>query len=158
MNSAPLRMRRDLRTPFPVAHWPEGVTPAAFAQRDAAEIHALLELAYANGGGKVAPFAPWWEALRTDSEFDPSLCFLARSGDAIIGVAQCWTSAFVKDLAVHSDWQKRGVGTALLLQAFHALRARGADFADLKVEGDNPSGAVRFYESLGMRPIADRIV
>ena len=144
-------MRRDLRAPIAAPHWPPGVTPALFSSTRAAQVHALLELAYAKGGGGVAPFSQWWAALSTDSEYDPALCFLAQAGgNQIIGVAQCWTSAFVKDMAVHPDWRRQGVGRALLLQAFHVLRDRGANAVDLKVETDNPSGAIRFYEGLGM--------
>jgi ribosomal protein S18 acetylase RimI-like enzyme len=156
MDTPLYRMRRDLHRPLAPFHWPDRVRPLVFSPAHAAEVHALLELAYAKGGGTVAPFAQWWPALSADSEFDPALCFLAQTdGGAIIGVAQCWTSGFVKDLAVHPDWRMRGVGAALLLQAFQALRDRGAASADLKVEQDNPSGAVRFYERLGMTVVPD---
>src|SRR6185437_13972816 len=151
-----LRMRRDLREPVAAHPWPEGIRPALFTPAQAVEVHALLALAYAKGGGKVAPFPEWWAALSGDSEYDPALCFLARTQDnRIVGVAQCWTGALIKDLAVHPDWRRRGVGRALLHQAFQVFRSRGAVAVELKVERDNPSGAVRFYEGLGMSVVPD---
>ena len=72
-------------------------------------------------------------------------------GNGIAGVAQCWTSAFVKDLAVRPRLRRRGLGSALLLQAFRTFRERGAAFVDLKVVADNLSGALRLYRSHGMR-------
>ncbi len=156
MDTPPLRMRNDLRHPLAPFHWPDRVRPLAFSPAHAAEVHALLELAYANGGGTVAPFAQWWVALSADSEFDPALCFLAQADNgAIIGVAQCRTSAFVKDVAVHADWRLRGVGAALLLQAYQSFRDRGATHMELKVEWNNPSRAIVFYEKLGWMVVPD---
>jgi ribosomal protein S18 acetylase RimI-like enzyme len=45
------------------------------------------------------------------------------------------------------------LGSALLLTVFQAFRERGANCLDLKVEADNPTGAVRLYGRHGMRTI-----
>ena len=150
-NNGHLRMRRDLREPAGNPIWPEGVHLEVFTENHAAEAHALLEGAYAAGGGNVGPFDEWWSSLSTDSEYSPSLCFpVYASAGAMVAIAQCWTTAFVKDIAVHSDWRRRGIGRALLLHTFRMFRERGALAVDLKVQADNPSGAIPFYESLGM--------
>ena len=73
-----------------------------------------------------------------------------RETGRLIGFAQCWTSGFVKDLAVAAPWRKMGLGTALLRAAFREFKPRGAHFVDLKVEASNPSGAVSVYRRLGM--------
>jgi ribosomal protein S18 acetylase RimI-like enzyme len=150
-----LRLRRSLAEPVPQPVWPEGVGLAAFrAERHAQGAHALLAAAYAGGGGYVEPFPIWWQSLSGDSEYDPALCLIAvDQGDEIVGLAQCWTSAFVKDLAVAPLLRRRGLGSALLLEAFLTLQRRGAAFVDLKVEANNPSGALRLYRSHGMREI-----
>jgi ribosomal protein S18 acetylase RimI-like enzyme len=123
---------------------------------DGAEAHRLLALGYADGGGSVAPYHGWWRALTSDTEYDPSLCFVVKttSGE-IVGFAQCWTSAFIKDLAVHPAWRRRGIGEALIHHVFAVFQQRGATTVDLKVEVDNPSGAVRLYERAGMRPAGE---
>lgn len=113
--------------------------------------HKLLAEAYARGGGGVPPrFIDWWTSVSTDEEFDPALCFVAldASGE-MAGFALCWTSSFVKDIAVAEMHRRKGIGQALLLTAFAALKARGHEQVGLKVELDNPSGAQRLYESLG---------
>jgi len=142
-------MRRDLAAPVAAPVWPEDVALRPFMSGDARAVHALLQAAYANGGGTVETFAGWWDTLVTDSEYEPALCFTAWSADSLVGVAQCWTSAFVKDLAVDPGWRRHGVATALLLTAFRAFRDRGARSVDLKVQADN-AGAIRVYENLGM--------
>jgi len=144
-------MRRDLVQLPPVPEWPDGIVVRGFdAKRDAAAVHALLERAYANGGGSVADFDVWLPLMTGDSEYDPELWFVADGG-GVAGVALNWTSAFVKDLAVDKAWRGRGLGTALLRHTMHAFAARGAVALDLKVEADNPSGAVRLYEREGFR-------
>lgn len=152
-SSPALRMRRLLIAPVPSPDWPEGAQLLTFAPEYAASVHALLAAAYANGGGSVPPFSVWWTALSHDTEFDAALCFVAQDETGrMIGVAQCWSSAFVKDLAIHPDWRRRGLGRALLLHAFHVFRERGAGAVDLKVEAGN-AAAMALYERVGMQVV-----
>jgi ribosomal protein S18 acetylase RimI-like enzyme len=142
-------MRRTLDQALATPVFPDGVVLKSFGAPHAKALHDLLQLGYAQGGGRVAPFPQWWESLSSDAEYDPALCFTAFGPDGLAGVAQCWSSAFVKDLVVHPLWRRRGLGTALLLTAFHALRQRGAGSVALKVEADNHA-ALRFYEIMGL--------
>jgi ribosomal protein S18 acetylase RimI-like enzyme len=144
-------MRLDLGRPFPKPHWPDGVTLAPFTPADAPAVHALMQSAYARGGGAVsASFEQWWNSTSGDPEFDPALCLVARADDGtIVGFALCWTSSYVKDLVVHPDRRRRGLGKALLLAAAAVLKARGNTQVGLMVEADNPSGARQLYERLG---------
>ncbi len=120
----------------------------------AKKVHALLVQAYAQGGGYVEPLGIWWPSLRGDAEYDPALCFVAvNDRDDVVGAAQCWTSAFIKDLAVDPSYRRQGLGAALLHEAFRAFKARGASFIDLKVDADNPSGALRLYHAQGFEEI-----
>ena len=146
-------MRRSLTEPFAAPAWPEGVAVRTFAPDDAAGVHGLLEQAYARGGGSLAAFDEWLPAMTGDSEFDSDLWFVAESGTGIAGVALCWTSAFVKDIAVAAAWRRRGLGTALLLHCFAVFAARGAPVLDLKVDSDNPSQAFLLYQQLGFEVI-----
>ncbi|RFM35887.1 GNAT family N-acetyltransferase [Chitinophaga silvisoli] len=145
-------MRKLLEEPFDSPAWPADVYLTELDPDLAREVHDLLILGYQNGGGSVAPFSAWWSALLSDSEFDPSLCFLARDKQGIVGVAQCWTSAFVKDLVVHPRRRKEGIGVSLLLHAYAAFYHRGASTVDLKVEEGN-TPAIRLYLKSGMQII-----
>ena len=149
-------MRRLLGETIAAPIWPDGLHLKNFTPACAGDAHALLELAYANGGGSVPSFEVWWRALSQDSQYDPDLCFPVRDEvGKLVGFAQCWTTAFVKDLVVHPDFRKRGVGRALLLHIFQVFQKRGAAAVELKVQTDNPSGAVQFYARLGMSPVSN---
>lgn len=146
-----MRITLDAQPALPV--WPQGFAVAEFRPEHAEAVHALLAGAYAKGGGSVASFSSWWEQLRTDGEYAPDLVFLVRCLDgALAGVAQCWTSGFIKDLAVAEEWRGRGLGTALLQHAFNVFWTRGVRRVGLKVTNDNPSGAQRLYCQVGMSP------
>ena len=154
MNDRVQRLRRDLTEAVVVPACPAGYRVRTFAADDAPAVHRLLEVGYAQGGGQVGAFEAWWPGLRDDDEFAADLCFLAVDArQDIIGVAQCWTSAFIKDLVVHPLARRRGIATALLSRVFWEFQRRGATHVDLKVQLDNPTGAVRLYKELGMREV-----
>jgi ribosomal protein S18 acetylase RimI-like enzyme len=145
-------MQRRLNDILPDRAWPEGIYLDLFANSMAREAHALLESAYASGGGQVPGFENWWAALSQDAEYASDLCFPLRDQNGnLVAFAQCWTSAFVKDFAIHPARQRRGIGRSLLLHIFHIFQARGAETISLKVEVDNLRG-VALYRSLGMSP------
>lgn len=144
-----VRLRCSLDQPLAAPVWPPDVHLKPFSQDYAPAVHALLSLSYANGGGSVCEYPQWWKNLSTDSEYDPALCFTAFSSGTLVGVAQCWTSGYVKDLAVHPEWRRKGIAAALLLHAFQTFQMRGPQAVDLKVETGN-SGALALYQALGM--------
>src|SRR5260370_24667962 len=155
MNDRLQRLRRDLTEAVAPPTCPTGYRVRTFAADDAPTVHRLLEVGYAQGGGHIGAFEEWWPSLRDDDEFAPDLCFLAlNERQEIVGVAQCWTSAFIKDLVVHPLARRRGIATALLRRVFWEFRRRGVKHVDLKVQVDNPTGAVRLYKELGMREVA----
>jgi ribosomal protein S18 acetylase RimI-like enzyme len=147
-----LRMRRDLGGVLQRPSWPSDIGVRTLAKQDAQQAHAVLASGYWEGGGGAPNFRRWWTQLSKDAEFDPTLCFLAVDGEGVCGIAQCWTSAFVKDLAVHPRARRRGVGRALMLTVFEAFDARRADFVDLKVREENVT-AQALYRQLGMHVV-----
>ena len=70
------------------------------------------------------------------------------------GINQGW----VAELGVRRPWRKRGVATALLCESMRAFKRAGLDFATLGVDTENPTGALRLYESVGFRPVRRFIV
>jgi ribosomal protein S18 acetylase RimI-like enzyme len=99
----------------------------------------------------------WRHQFVTDAEFDPTLCLVASNADGILGVAQCWTSAFIKNLAIHPCAQGQGLGRALLLHCFQVFKQRGEPYVDLKVLESNLR-ARKLYESAEMRFVLRDVV
>ncbi|TGP55211.1 GNAT family N-acetyltransferase [bacterium M00.F.Ca.ET.159.01.1.1] len=166
-----IRLRKVLDDTLAAPHWPEGFVMRAFEPRDALEtehdvarkplhtfrhhalaLHALLQEVFDDGTD--GPFDEWWPRIAGDAEFDPALCFLVIDGKGLLaGAALCWTSGFVKDLAVHPEARRRGIGEALMRHVFATFRQRGAAHVDLKTNTVKNTSAFRLYERLGMIPV-----
>ena len=152
-----LLLRRDLTGSLPAPQWPAGTQLDHYREDLASAIHAVLRMTQDQGGGRVASLEQWRRQFAADAEFDPSLCLVASSADGVLGVAQCWTSAFIKNLSVHPCAQGQGLGRALLLHAFHVFKQRGEPYVDLKVLESNLR-ARQLYESAGMRFVLRDVV
>ncbi|MHC8288617.1 GNAT family N-acetyltransferase [Pseudomonas sp. XS1P51] len=142
-------MRRNLAEAVPAITWPQGIVLSECRPERAVDVHRLMELGYQEGGGRVPALDVWQQRFETDPEYDPSLCFVAQDAEGIVGVCQCWTSAYIKNLVVHPRVQGRGLGRALLLNAFKVFQQQREGCVDLKVLEDNLR-AQRLYESAGM--------
>ncbi|ETK22623.1 GNAT family N-acetyltransferase [Pseudomonas sp. FH1] len=142
-------LRRDLTGSLPAPQWPAGVQLDHYRDDLAPAIHAVLCLTQEQGGGRVPNLETWRHPFTTDAEFDPTLCLVVSNNDGILGVAQCWTSAFIKNLSIHPCAQGQGLGRALLLHSFQVFKQRGEPYVDLKVLESN-GRARQLYESAGM--------
>ena len=142
-------LRRDLTKSLPAPQWPADTRLDHYRNELAPAIHAVLRMTQAQGGGHVANLDTWQQQVITDAEFDPTLCLVASNVDGILGVAQCWTSAFIEHLCIHPCAQGQGLGRALLLHSFQVFKQRGEPYVDLKVLESNRR-ARQLYESAGM--------
>ena len=142
-------LRRDLTGSLPAPQWPADTRLDHYRDELAPAIHAVLRMTQDQGGGRVASLDDWRRQFVSDAECDPTLCLVASNADGILAVAQCWTSAFIKNLAVHPCAQGQGLGRALLLHSFQVFKQRGEPYVDLKVLESNLR-ARQPYESAGM--------
>jgi mycothiol synthase len=132
--------------------WPDGTSVRTFADDDAPAVKDLLDTAYAEEPGHVPlPYEDWRTFMLGDPSFDAEAWFLAFEGDRLVGAVLNWKEGYVKDLVVHPDRRGRGLGKALMLQAFAEFARRGIPRLTLKTDSINPTDAWRLYEGLGMR-------
>ena len=147
-----LLMRRNLAEAAPAMTDFQGITFGEYRPDLARAVHALMASAQPDGGGRVPALDIWQKRFETNPEYDPGLCFIARDDAGIVGVCQCWTSAYIKNLVVHPRARGQGLGRTLLLQAFNEFQRRREGFVDLRVLEDNLR-ARRLYESVGMHVV-----
>lgn len=88
----------------------------------------------------------------------PSLWRVAVDGDRIAGVALnvahrpgMEDTGWVGTLGVRRAWRRRGIGEALLRDAFARFHERGMRRVGLGVDASSLTGATRLYERVGMR-------
>jgi mycothiol synthase len=157
------RMRIDLIETPPAPVWPKGITLRTFdPDRDLEAIAWADREAFRDHWGFVErPFEQDLQMFRHwlgEPRFDPSLWFLAMSGNKVAGFSLCdprteddaemgWVSA----LGVLRPHRKQGLGLALLRHSFGELYRRGRRAVGLGVDAYNLTGALRLYERAGMR-------
>lgn len=142
-------MRRELHD-APAPAWPEMLKQVALSLENAANVHELLVSSERDGGGHVADFDTWLHSFEHDPECDPGLCLIVEDQQGIVAVAQCWSSAFIRYVAVHPRVRRQGIGRLLLQQAFALFARRDEGWLDLNVM-ENNLPARRLYEQAGMR-------
>lgn len=155
-----LRMVADVQDEPPEPQWPEGISIGTRSgeEDDRAAYEVQRETFADQGDDYVAEtFEDWLHWVKREP-FDPGLWFLAFDGDQLAGISLCrseWAGddelGWVSVLGVRRSWRRQGLGSALLLHSFRALRARGKTRVGLGVRADNATGAVRLYERVGMR-------
>jgi mycothiol synthase len=147
------RLRADLAAVPPV---PEAPLRTFDAARDEAAVHALIQDAFAEiEGHEFQPLEKWRGKTIGKEGHDPSLWLLLEDDEGLAGAAlgERWEAGtgYVAELATSRRARGRGHGRTLLLGLFDAFRRAGLEHAELSVHGRN-RGALRLYESVGMRP------
>jgi len=118
-------------------------------------MHAVLDDAFREHWGYQPEPFDWWVEERTGSpSYDPTLWLLAIDGDEPVGAltASFWDDrGWVNDVGVLAAHRGRGIGAALLRQAFATLAGRGVRRIILNVDSENATGATALYERVGMQ-------
>ncbi len=152
-------MRIDFaRAPEPPAVLP-GIEIRTFRPEEAERLFAAHREAFADHWGESEERYEDFRHHQLESpEFDADLWFLAWHGDELAGYVGVHESAigdpsrgYIPVLGVRRAYRRRGLGEALLRQAFQALHRRGKLGCELTVDAKSVTGATRLYERLGMR-------
>ena len=110
------------------------------------------------GGGDESDEA--FRRYQDAPSFDPSLWVVAWDGDEVVAAsvntiyhednkALAVKRGWLDSIFTRRPWRKRGLASALIVRSLHVLADRGIGIAALGVDADNPSGALRLYESHG---------
>ena len=160
-------MERPLRSPLPdVPPLPEGLELRPVGPDDARAIwdtdHEAFRDHWGGHDDSDANFRRWVES----PELQPKNFLVAWDGDEIagavlnviyheenaeLGIRRGWLDS----VYTRRPWRGRGLARALIMRSLRLLAERGMDTAALGVDADNPSGALRLYESCGFE-VAER--
>lgn len=153
-----LHMEKNLDTELETPVWPTNIRPRPFRRGDddLAVYTALVE-AFGDDPDDIAHTPEEWSRdVVDDPRTDPALWLLAREGDEVVGAAigsLVNERGFIERLAVRPAWQGRGIGGALLREAFLLLCRRGASKAILAVGLDVAVETLVLYRRAGMEEV-----
>ncbi len=149
------RMEIVLNDPPHESDLPEGIELRPFikGEHDIAVWQAQNESFRDHWGSHDVTFEEWQRSRFGDPEFDPSLWKIAWDGEQVAGVSlnrYRMGIGWIRTLGVRRPWRKRGLGEALLLHSFGEFYRRGTRTIGLGVDAQNPTGATRLYQKVGM--------
>ncbi len=87
----------------------------------------------------------WVVAWEGDQVAGSILNFINREYNARFGRALGYT----ENISVRRPWRRRGLARAMLAHSMRVHKAQGMTQTTLGVDTENPSGALRLYESMG---------
>jgi ribosomal protein S18 acetylase RimI-like enzyme len=158
------RMAVELPSGYRARAAPAGVRIGDFA----ADLHAdrvrrLMIAAFSDDfRPRAEPLTAWRARLVDRADFDGGLWPLAweartdgpaAARERLIGAVIAYDYGdvgWVQGLAVATDRRRRGIGLALLQEAFARFSAREQHLVHLGVDAGNETGALRLYERAGM--------
>lgn len=149
-------MELDFTDEPPAPAWPTGTTVRAFrAGQDEVAFYEAGEDAFSDSWSHPPGTKEGWMAPMKADSFDPTLWFMAedKSTGEIAAVCRAQVTGdrgWVGTLGVRRAWRGRGLGLALLRQAFGELYRRGVSGVGLSVDADSPTGAPRLYRRAWM--------
>lgn len=118
------------------------------------QLWELDELVYQGRPFTPATSVDSLERFTERAKRDLSLWFVARDQGGVVACASSCdrdTYAEITDVSVHPDYRRRGFGKALLTRNLVELSNRGFKRARLHTDGENRSGALSLYESIGFQ-------
>jgi ribosomal protein S18 acetylase RimI-like enzyme len=139
---------------------PVGVTIRRFEPgRDERTWWAVTEAAFSENFGFVpAPYESWAGEWYETDDWNPSRVLLAEAAGEVVGEL-AWVDAqpdgYVANLGVLASHRRRGIGSALLQEAFADISEQGFARASLTVDTENTTGAVGLYRNIGLEPVRE---
>lgn len=102
---------------------------------------------------------PWSEPTLAGELQNPgAVFFVARSGNRVVGYAgmhRVLDEGYIANVAVTTDFRRRGIATALMKRMFLFARREKLGFLTLEVRESN-SAAIALYEKLGFGAVGRR--
>ena len=154
------RMEINLTEPPVSANFPAGIELRPFVKDEHARavLDAQNESFRDHWGSHDISFERWELRKFGREDFDPTLWMIAWDGDQIAGFSQNryrMGIGWIGTLGVRRPWRKRGLGEALLLHSFAEFYKRGTKTIGLGVDAQNPTGATRLYQKVGMHAASE---
>jgi ribosomal protein S18 acetylase RimI-like enzyme len=151
------RMVTDVSEPLPEAVWPDGIELRPLdVERDGERVYQALMEAFASEWGHWrVPYGEWRKRVYDWHRFDSRLVPVAWEDGEVAGVSLNYPKrmgdwGWIGSIGVRPAWRGRGLGLALLYESFKRFRRTGEMTVALGVDAENPTGATRFYERVGM--------
>ena len=149
---------RYLDGDLPAPTLPPGYTVRAMEGDNKAPSRARASYVAFQSKKDWAPYLQNYLNFSHSPVYDPDLDVVAVSPDGeIAAFAICWLDpvnqiGHFEPVGTHPDYQRKGLGRAVLYEGMRRMRARGMRSASVCVDGDNPAG-IGVYAAAGFQVV-----
>jgi GNAT superfamily N-acetyltransferase len=155
-------MARPFDEPIPDLPLPEGVEVRSVAAEQYRQVFAAMNEAFRDHWGHSEATEADYQRWINSPNFQPLLWQVAWVGDEVAGMVLNFIDreynesfkrlrGWTESICVRRSWRKLGLAKALITRSMRLLQGQGMTEAGLGVDAQNPTGALRLYESLGYR-------
>jgi mycothiol synthase len=159
-----IMMTRPVDLPLPDAPMPDGLVVRPAEPGHVPAIWEAMWEARRDHWGYVEPTEQDYQRWTRGRLFAPELWKVAWDGEQVAGMVlnrldreqnekHGRLRGYTQDIFVRRPWRRRGLARSLLVQSIRMFREMGMEETALGVDTQNPSGALRLYESVGYREI-----
>ena len=159
-----IMMTRPVDLPLPEAPMPPGLEVRPAEPDHVRPIWDAMWEARRDHWGYVEPTEQDYQRWIRGRLFAPELWKVAWDGEQVAGMVlnridreqnekHGRLRGYTQDIFVRRPWRRRGLARSLLVQSIRMFRQMGMEETALGVDTQNPSGALRLYESVGYREI-----
>jgi mycothiol synthase len=159
-----IMMTRPISLPLPDAPLPVGVEVQPVQPDQIRAIWQAMWEARRDHWGYVEPTELDYERWTQGRLFAPGLWKVAWDGEQVAGMVLNRLDreqneqyrrqrGYTQDIFVQRPWRRRGLARSLLVQSILMFREMGMEETALGVDIQNPSGALRLYESMEYREV-----
>jgi mycothiol synthase len=159
-----IMMTRPIDAPLPDAPLPAGLEVRPVEPGHVRAIWEAMWEARRDHWGYVEPTEQDYERWTGGRLFAPELWKVAWEGEQVAGMVLNRLDreqneqyqrqrGYTQDIFVRRPWRRRGLARSLLVQSIGMFREMGMAETALGVDTQNPSGALRLYESVGYREV-----
>lgn len=154
-----IEMSRSLEE-IPTAELPEGIDVRDVKEQDERKVWEANVEAFRDHWGFSPPTEKVYASYKSSKFWQPEIWQVAWDGDEVVSSVMNYIDhdhnkrfsqkrGWTEDISTRRKWRRRGIARALIVRSMHMHKAKGMTEVALGVDTNNPSGALKLYQSLG---------
>jgi mycothiol synthase len=159
-----VEMTRDINEPLPDAPMPPGLEVRPADESMLRQVYEAHMDAFRDHWGFTEETFEEFSHWKEDPDFNPSLWKIGWDGNQIAGMVLNFIDeaenaeynrkrGYTEGISTRRPWRKIGLARSLLVQSIAMFREMGMAETALGVDTENPSGALKLYQSVGYKEI-----
>ena len=154
-----IEMSRTLEN-IPIAELPEGIDVRDVKDQYERKVWDADVEAFRDHWGFSPPTEEDYKSYTESKYWQPELWQVAWDGDKVVSSVMNYIDhdynkkfgrnrGWTENISTRREWRRRGIAKALIVKSMHMHKAKGMTEVALGVDTNNPSGALKLYQSLG---------